>query len=149
MSEQRGLPRTAGFAHNMKRKTKDTSVFRCLHPHVPRIPRQPWISFSHPGAPRWNQTTSRVTPAALFVVETPRSHERFIYFAFATRRARSTDTFFPLASAHPNPNPPKSDPCRQAAAATAVAASATKEGVALLHECGAVKWLCRISGDVG
>eukprot|EP00903_Cladosiphon_okamuranus_P013113 g12231.t1 len=38
---------------------------------------------------------------------------------------------------------------RQAAAATAVAASATKEGVALLHECGAVKWLCRISGDVG
>ncbi|CAM9536778.1 unnamed protein product, partial [Ectocarpus sp. 8 AP-2014] len=38
---------------------------------------------------------------------------------------------------------------RQAAAATAVAASATKEGVALLHKCGAVKWLCRISGDVG
>eukprot|EP00752_Nemacystus_decipiens_P013017 g11515.t1 len=38
---------------------------------------------------------------------------------------------------------------RQAAAATAVAASASKEGVALLHECGAVKWLCRISGDVG
>ncbi|CAM9787286.1 unnamed protein product [Scytosiphon promiscuus] len=38
---------------------------------------------------------------------------------------------------------------RQAAAATALAASASKEGVALLHECGAVKWLCRISGDVG
>eukprot|EP00904_Undaria_pinnatifida_P006211 jgi/Undpi1/271/HiC_scaffold_1.g00267.m1 len=38
---------------------------------------------------------------------------------------------------------------RQAAAATAVAASASKAGVALLHQCGAVKWLCRISGDVG
>lgn len=55
----------------------------------------------------------------------------------------------PAPALVPNTEPSKPDLRRQAAAATAVAASATKEGVALLHACGAVKWLCRISGDVG
>ncbi|CAM9742053.1 unnamed protein product, partial [Discosporangium mesarthrocarpum] len=38
---------------------------------------------------------------------------------------------------------------RQAAARTAAAASATPNGVFLLDECGAVKWLCRLTGDIG